>query len=224
MKPFFPFILTTISFWGVSQETELTIRPVFGQETLQLNRRYSLGNEWIEFSSLRFYLGNVRVYSGNKVLKESIRWRLIDLENPESMKIRSIPAVFDAIDFELGIDSATNVSGLLDGVLDPIHGMYWAWNSGYINFKIEGHSSLVKTADQLFEFHIGGYLPPFETLQQIRLKSYKNIDNQYIAIDVESLLSIIDISHMHNIMTPGKAAYDLAKSLPQLFYLREIDE
>ena len=57
--------------------------------------------------------------------------------------------------FQIGIDSLTNVSGDLDGDLDPALGMYWAWNSGYINMKLEGKSSSCKSVKKEFQFHIG---------------------------------------------------------------------
>jgi hypothetical protein len=49
------------------------------------------------------------------------------------------------ITFSAGIDSLTSTAGIQKGVIDPINGMYWAWQSGYVNFKIEGKSSSCPT-------------------------------------------------------------------------------
>lgn len=224
MKFILLFFLANASFLVFSQKSALTILPLFGEEKLTLNKKYVIGDDWIEFTSFRFYLGNISCYSDEKEMKDSTALHLIDLEYPESMQINGMPSIVDSIYFELGIDSATNVSGRLDGVLDPILGMYWAWNSGYINFKIEGHSSSVKNADQLFEFHIGGYLSPYETIQRIQLRNALKTSNQCVALDIKSFLSELDLSHIPNIMTPGKAAHDAAKILPALFFLQTIDE
>lgn len=47
--------------------------------------------------------------------------------------------------------------------------MYWTWQSGYINAKLEGKSNLVNTPTHAFAFHLGGYLNPFQTLQTISI-------------------------------------------------------
>lgn len=40
----------------------------------------------------------------------------------------------------------------MDGDLDPLNGMYWAWNSGYINMKIEGITPKCQDATIYFNF------------------------------------------------------------------------
>ena len=59
---------------------------------------------------------------------------------------------FSKLKFQLGIDSLTNVSGAMGGDLDPTKGMYWTWQSGYINMKIEGKSNSCKTRKNQFQF------------------------------------------------------------------------
>jgi len=69
----------------------------------------------------------------------------------------------------IGTDSITNVSGALDGDLDPIKGMYWAWNSGCINFKLEG-TRVISGKKTPFEYHIGGYNGPQATAMKKSIK------------------------------------------------------
>ena len=76
----------------------------------------------------------------------------------------------DKIKFNLGIDSLTNVSGVMGGDLDPTKGMYWTWQSGYINFKMEGSSAVCPTRNHEFQFHIGGYQDPFYAMQTLELE------------------------------------------------------
>jgi hypothetical protein len=52
---------------------------------------------------------------------------------------------YDDVSFTLGLDSSKNVSGDLENAYDPLLGMYWAWNTGYVNLKLAGKSSLVLT-------------------------------------------------------------------------------
>ena len=59
----------------------------------------------------------------------------------------------------------------MGGDLDPTKGMYWAWQSGYINFKMEGSCSQCLATKNNFEFHLGGYQQPFYAMQTIELNT-----------------------------------------------------
>lgn len=76
---------------------------------------------------------------------------------------------YDAFRFNPGIDSLENVSGAFGGDLDPTKGMYWAWHSGDINFKLEGHSAGCGSRDNAFQLRLGGYQAPHASLQTIHL-------------------------------------------------------
>jgi hypothetical protein len=104
---------------------------------------------------------------------------------------KNITDDFDEIQFSIGIDSLTNVSGAMGGDLDPVNGMYWSWQSGYINFKVEGNSEKSGAVHKDFQFHIGGYLKPFETLQTVILPLKRN--QNVIFVDVSRFLSEIDL-------------------------------
>ena len=53
------------------------------------------------------------------------------------------------------------------GDLDPLKGMYWTWQSGYINFKIEGSSPYVVIKEQVC-FH-WWFSTPFNAIQHVVL-------------------------------------------------------
>ena len=76
---------------------------------------------------------------------------------------------YDQLAFDIGIDSITNVSGAMGGDLDPTKGMYWTWQSGYINFKLEGTSPDCPARKNEFQFHLGGYAYPNASVQKIAL-------------------------------------------------------
>jgi hypothetical protein len=111
------------------------------------------------------------------------------------------------------------VSGALGGDLDPTKGMYWAWQSGYINFKLEGKSKLCKTRNNEFQFHVGGYLSPFQTIQQVSLKI--NSTNQInVSIDIEQFITELDLTEINQVMTPGVESVVLARKLPLIFNMQ----
>jgi hypothetical protein len=69
----------------------------------------------------------------------------------------------------LGVDSIRNVSGIQTGALDPLKGMFWTWNSGYVMAKLEGSSESSNSAGNRFTYHIGGFRPGMNVLKTIDL-------------------------------------------------------
>ena len=120
--------------------------------------------------------------------------------------------MYDEIRFNIGVDSLTNVSGIFEGDLDPANGMYWTWQSGYINIKLEGTSRLCPARKNKFYWHIGGYTPPFNLLRKVALKT-----NGKVSIQLEKLFEEIDISVVYQIMSQNENAVKIADRLPSLF-------
>ena len=97
--------------------------------------------------------------------------------------------------------------------------MYWAWQSGYINFKIEGKSSSCKTRNNAFQFHVGGYLKPNYAIRTIELET-KN-SNFEINVDLAELFNVIKLSEINSIMIPGSKAMDIADKAKLMFTISE---
>ena len=125
----------------------------------------------LEIETLIFYASNFQFLDkGKVVLAEKNSVHLIDLDKKSPFQFiigNKSKLVFDQVKFDLGIDSTTNVSGALGGDLDPTKGMYWTWQSGYINFKLEGKSLACKTRNNEFQFHLGGYQNPISPNNQL---------------------------------------------------------
>jgi hypothetical protein len=142
------------------------------------------------------------------------------LAKPESTKLRlesQEELLINGFRFKLGVDSINNVSGAYGGDLDPTLGMYWTWQSGYINFKLEGFYT-TENGNRKFQYHLGGYLNPFETVQEIRLDILisKKI---LVIVDLEKFLKSIPAELPANIMSPGKNAKLLSELLIPIFSL-----
>jgi hypothetical protein len=178
----------------------------------------TLKNDSNFIETLKFYLTNFSLSKSGKVIWiERDSYHLIDFSDNNSLSfdlnvLDSL--VFDEIHFSLGTDSLTNVSGVMGNDLDPTNGMYWAWNSGYINFKIEG-----KKNSTLFEFHLGGYSPPFQTVQQLSLKSNgeKAIN---INLNILKFINQLDVTKQNKLLSPGKEAQQLSKLLASFFNIK----
>jgi hypothetical protein len=94
--------------------------------------------------------------------------------------------------------------------------MYWAWNSGYINVKIEGASSFVSNDDHKFEFHIGGYMSPYTTVRQICITPYSQ--NIHLNIDVSKVVKSNLLVDTPLITIPGMNASSFANAFKMSFF------
>jgi hypothetical protein len=94
--------------------------------------------------------------------------------------------------------------------------MYWTWNSGYINFKLEGRFTKKTETSIPFEFHLGGYLPPFKTIQTISINRI-NPESTIIQLDLSQFIDSIVFERYSSVMIPGATAVELSKSLATCF-------
>ena len=202
----------------------LNFKVNFKKQPFQINQQYISSNkDTITIESFKFYIAAIRIqYNDNTVYSQKSRYHLLDLENFNSLQIpicKNTDKIISKITFNIGIDSLTNTSGALNGDLDPINGMYWAWQSGYINFKIEGRSPSCKTRKNEFHFHIGGYLLPFITMRKIELNYDKKANQINIGIDLNNFFSNIHLSETNSVMIPCNQAIELADYSTKLFYI-----
>lgn len=199
----------------------------FDKFPLELNKEYTTSNkDKIAISTFRCYVSNIEIYYEDKsVFKEKNSFHLLDLENPNSCIIpmtNKNNKIISKVIFNIGIDSLTNTSGALTGDLDPTKGMYWAWQSGYINMKMEGKSpscnSEASGRKNEFQFHIGGYLQPYYTMRKkvIAVNHYGNVN---IVIDTSIFFAEIELSKISSVMIPGKTAMELSDTMAKMFYL-----
>lgn len=204
---------------------KVRFQPLFKGQEIALNTVYQLDSAaTIEFNTLRFYISDLYFSDtqGQELMGKP--YHLVDLEDSTSLLLFEHNEPLVNLRFLLGTDSLTNVSGNLEGPLDPINGMYWAWNSGYINFKLEGKSSLSGAKDKSFEFHIGGYLPPFQTVQELNFNVNAQSKNVTIALNIDEWLNKIDLSNSFSMMIPGEKATQLAKELVPIFKIKTDDK
>ena len=217
-KIVYGFVLCFILNTGYGQTTSInfTFQSSISNEYIELNTIYSLSDSSkMEITTCRFFVSNFTFYSNNKLVSEQKGAFLIDLENPESLQLSFPISVVDSVRFNLGIDSSTNVAGILDGDLDPIKGMYWTWNSGYINSKVEGTFTKTNGVKIPFEYHLGGYLPPYPTLQTLTFSCEKS--EKIVKLDLSEFISSLEIEKCNNVMIPGPKAAELSNFLATCF-------
>jgi hypothetical protein len=195
--------------------------PVFGAHPFETEKKYSYKKDSIQITTLKFYVSGIQLYKDSTLLEAPYKkYHLIDIDNPQSLHIfysEKMWDQFNRIRFSVGVDSVTNVSGALGGDLDPTNGMYWTWQSGYINFKLEGNYKPCPSRKNQFIFHIGGYQYPNNSIQKIDLPTngQKKI---MININIQQLLDEINLEEFYEVMSPGEKAMDIAKKISSIFY------
>ncbi len=113
-------------------------------------------NEPYQVTRLKYYISNIKLI-GKAAGTPGQHIFLVDAAAADTLSLEMPAGKYDQLHFTLGVDSLLNCSGAQDGALDPLNGMFWTWNTGYIFFKLEGFSSS-STADlNRIEQHIGGY-------------------------------------------------------------------
>ncbi|MES2478566.1 MAG: MbnP family protein [Bacteroidota bacterium] len=215
----FLLLLCSNSF---AQVTQLQFKAKFGSEDLIVGEHSfkSAEGEEIQISGLKFYCSNIRFWQDETIIwEEGNSFHLVDCSTLTTSIIsfgQKINATFNRVSFDLGIDSITNTSGAMGGDLDPTKGMYWTWQSGYINFKLEGKHPLCTAVSKEFQFHLGGYQYPYQSLQTVNLKVKKQ-NSIIIYLNIEEVLKHIDWIKKSSIMSPCAESVLLAQKVAQAF-------
>lgn len=146
-----------------------------GLSELSLDSNYVNDHgETFSINRFKYYISNIEWHNREKDQHYKVKggYFLIDEAEPMSKQIEmKIPAGrYTSVSFIVGVDSLKNVSGAQDGALDPINGMFWTWQTGYIMAKLEGTSPASTLPRKMIEFHIGGFKGPNNVLAPIEVK------------------------------------------------------
>jgi len=218
----FLLICSNVLLFAQNKQLNFSIQPQWNHQKLELEKGYVLDTGVISISALKFYLSAFKLFRNNVVVySDSIPAYLFDMENTTAIELNIPKSVdYDELAFQLGIDSALTVSGNITGDLNPQKGMYWAWQSGYINFRIEGQVEHQNQQKEGFDFHLGGYKYPYNSSQLIKIKLNKvNQTNIGLKLDVANLLAYFNLNENKHLMSPGEKAVNFSKAISKSFIL-----
>ncbi len=226
MKLSFFLLLLSISFsvFGQNEKKNISFFPTLNNEFIEINKEYFSQSidDSINFEAIRFYISDIELFQDDDLIFSlEKKHHLIDLETPESLKMDfeiKQDLKFNKIKFNLGVDSLTNVGGAMGGDLDPSNGMYWTWQSGYINFKLEGITASCPARHHFFQYHLGGFQSPYNSLQTIELPLF-NTDSKSIKINlaIDDFFKNINIKETYEVMSPSQRATDLTELIASMF-------
>lgn len=216
------------------QTINIQFRNTIGDKTLQLGETYktSLGEDVI-INRFKYYVSNIHLIdSSGKSVSVSNDYFLVDEADSlsKTIVITAPTKQIAAIEFLLGVDSIKNVSGVQTGALDPMNGMFWTWNSGYIMAKLEGISSAAKVPGNLFSQHVGGFKNGENVVKKILLtvdrRPSTEVRNLVIAADINKWFQSV-----HNIKiaehpichSPGSLAMQIADNYATMFKIVSVN-
>jgi len=166
---------------AASAKLRIRFQPVVDGQALERGKTYTDPfGEAYTVDRLRFYIGQVQLFSGNtppgpidpthstdpghpahpgRLAHPDNGYFLFDSDDSTAaaFTLSLAPGRYDSLSFLLGVDSLYNVSGAQTGALDPQKGMFWTWRTGYVMAKLEGSSPLSHLPQHRIEYHIGGF-------------------------------------------------------------------
>jgi hypothetical protein len=209
-----------------SKKLTITFHHQAGNKDLSLGEPLvNILGDTITIERFRYYVSNFSVKDDKGIIvKLPVDYFLIDEEDLRSKSISfMVPDIsIDEVSFLLGVDSIRNVSGIQTGALDPLHGMFWTWNSGYIMAKLEGSSEKVHSAGNRFTYHVGGFRAGMNTTRMISLKTPAGMKSEEIHVkaDINRWFkggSVINIAETPVCHSPGSLAVKLADNYSSMF-------
>ncbi len=214
-----------------NQTCHLVFQHTVGTSLLHTDSVYTnRAGEAFRVRSFKYYISHLQLlYENGTVYSLPLLPHLIDERDSASKQLSfSAPSgKIKGINFLLGVDSITNVSGVQTGDLDPAKGMFWIWNTGYIMSKLEGTSPASKAPGRQFSYDIGGYQPNEKVTREINLllplADTKSSHSFVVSADAGKWFygtSNISIAEHPMCHAPGALAVQIANNYAGMFSLR----
>ena len=190
-----------------------------GQSGVTIHHQVTLGDapvvlgEWqksdslvsIRIDKLRWYVSLPPAgKTGSKV------W-LMDLSDSSSLDQQMSRPINNKISLLFGIDSAIQIGGVGTGALDPQRGMYWTWQTGYVQWKMEG-AIRVNGEEHPLELHLGGF--DGATKSQTMLSDclvYSTTNSVIAQWDLSPFIAQILDQKKYGVMSPSHIARDYCR-------------
>ena len=231
-------MITIFVYWINTVHAQVPVHIKFyhsvNEKALLADSVYEIAQAQYHIKRLRYYISNPTLLSSStpaQTAKPEVF--LIDAFEADTVFIDMPAGTYNAISFLLGTDSLQNMSGATDGALDPLNNMYWTWNTGFINVKMEGEITRAGKAIERMQYHIGGFAGTYKTMRQLTIPFGKAIIIKegapfriQLLVDVSRFLKGVDvIDNLVSplIMMPGKQAAAAADLLVTMFSLQNVN-
>lgn len=112
------------------------------------------GNQY-QVDMMKYYVSDMTLIGDSGDVKVNVS-DLIDQNDTPNCKVDALKVPngrYTHIKFGIGVPQSRNHSGAQEGDLDPMYGMIWDWNTGYIFFKHEGRYMMTSTTSDILIYH-----------------------------------------------------------------------
>ncbi len=222
---------------GIEITHQVATQPLRLDGTLY---KTAAGDEY-SLDHVRYYLSNFRLrrtdgtwFVNPQSAESSQGYFLVDaaLKESQTFPIGLVPpGEYSGIEFLIGIDPVRNGAGAQNGELDPARGMFWTWNTGYIFFKLEGHSPQSSSKKHELTYHLGGtgptsgarlvFLPLGKESIKVNAKTRAQIHLSADIAQVFEGVNRIRISELSEAMSP-QAGVPIADNVAGLFSVEHV--
>lgn len=228
-----------------STQTQTPTPPADGKVKMEFFNKVNgsalnLNNQWYQnangdsftVSKFNYYISNVFLHgvgaTPDYIEPESYHLIQQIVPTSNSFDMLNVPAGnYISVTFMIGVDSVHNISGAQTGALDPLNGMFWDWNTGYIMLKFEGNSPQAPGANGNLTFHAGGFSGANNVLRTVTLSFPQEItvtstSTPHIHLDADVLKlfqgsTTISFANTYDITMPGKMAKSFADNYANMF-------
>lgn len=200
------YLIKALIFLGLTTNLfgQQPLKLSWGPDTFVLDKTFELNDSiLIKLTQLKFY-----IEAKNQLAKPTIF-----LFDAADTNLFSLPNSVATI--QLGIDPELQMASEFKGALDPIHGMYWTWNSGYIQLKCVGELiSKTTQQEQHFELHLGGVQAPWICIYPLSGSGHE------VVFDVAIWLASIyeNQNAIPTIMQPSATSVNVFNFVKEAFY------
>jgi len=216
-------LLISVLFGNISQaycqnngKLVLKFNNLFNNEVLEFGREYTNAHgEKLTIKTLNYFISNIKLTltdGAEYVVPQDSSYFLVRQNDKatQQIELKNLPkGKYTSISFLVGIDSARNTMDVSRrmGALDiggEAKGMYWAWNSGYIFFKMEGKSPVIHDSlSNNFYYHIGGFGGfQSKTINNIRSKTLAFTKPVSLKKKIPVININVDVATLFNYKTP----------------------
>lgn len=208
------FLIFVSNLLFAQQKVNLSFDFRLNDVTIVLKKKYGWMQDSIEFTTLKMYVSNIQLNDSTKKHKDIENYILLNVEDVATMQYTcESKNRFNQLNITFGIDSTLNSRAKFIDALDPLNNMYWTWQSGFINYKIE--ATVYKKNENLenIVLHLGGYVNPFKTYFTKKYAINNGKNNVQVSIELSKIVEFVLQNNVLKIMSPNVSAVDISKLL-----------
>lgn len=220
MRLIFLLLISVLSFSFCNSndhENGIRFQCVNSKTVVNSDETFNVSGVNYNIDALKFYVSDVcfQYKNGDSLLiKKNVLVDVLDSNSNVIFPDKRLIGL-SRITFSIGVDSSKTMEGVFNGDLDPAKGMFWSWQSGYINFKLEYHNQ----ENVEHDFHIGGFMGKYNSYRTLSYEIPTDKIIQNINFDIGYFMKFIQSKEIENVMSPNGKSIAIVNEFENFFLL-----